>query len=246
MNHDLNTAKGIRAVSEHLRTLASDVFEIRPERTDDHIIGPLRIRPTMEALTRAADLLKSRAPKVKGFNPKGEIPKKGSTPRFYYGGHTTLTLAEQVQGLDAVKVHTNPATALAAIRRQLDTQGQDMHPPDVKRCEAAATLIERHLEELTTRERIKHKAKEIDERIEKGHTPAKDEPIAIGTQVSTSYNYRTHLATVTDCRTLKNGETRTTIKLTHIKETRGCTFGYHWCAPKELKKLRSDQFHILA
>lgn len=237
MTHDLNTPKGIRAVSEHLRTLAFDIFEIQPERTEDHIIGPLRIRPTVGALTRAADLLKSRAP-CRDFarNP----PKEPARTTY-----RNATLAEQVQELDAVMVHTDPAIALAAIRRQLDIQGQDMHPPDVKRCEAAAALIKRHLEQIATHERIEREAEEIDGRIEKGRTPAKDELIAIGTQVTLSSSYRTHLATVTECRTLKNGETRTTIKLTHIKETRDRTFGYHWCVPKEIRNCRSEQFRIL-
>jgi len=238
---NFDTPAGIRAVADHLDTLAADPVN-GEAGTPDHVIGHIRIRSTLRALTEAAKWLRYDAPRAGGkrggvwLTPTATRP----LPVFPQGCEATFHGSNRgapltgVLAMDAVRHCGSPEAALATIRRQLDVQGESMDPADVKRCERAAKLIEAHIEERA-REAEQAAADEAEAaRIAKGVVPGNLDAVPEGAEVLIKEGYREYLGKVVSHAKgshpvlgPKYPAMLHTVAVTHIRETRGKRYGYH-------------------
>jgi len=229
---DFNSPAGIRAVADHLDSLASDPANWEPA-TPDHQIGHIRIRSTYRALTGAAALLRENA---------------GRRARC-----SCTAMETDVLKMDAVRHCGSPEAALATIRRQLATQGESMEPADVKRCERAARLIENYLEKCARTATLEAENNVLLARIEAGKEPDWATLGAAGLEaVVTDKDHREYLGKVSVCKIgahpilgAKHRVALYTVTVSHIRETRDKRYAFHPVKPKTLKRLTPKQVRIL-
>jgi hypothetical protein len=212
----LRTLSGIRKVADWLKHRADSgqcPETWKPGVTPPVSFGPFKIHDNITALWRAAELLRSNA--------------------TYSGSRGSTAIPDSVWSLQAVRAYGSPEAGLAAIRRQLAIQACDMDPADVKRCERAACMIERHLAEEAELKRDMEEA-EAEAAVFKAARPADpDAPPTIGSTVYVSAAGRAWKGTVLGVANKRDavlGKTvpHVQVQLTHRRETDGRKiYGFH-------------------
>jgi len=223
---DFNTRKGILAVADHLDSLALDTSIHDDTWQARHHVGMLRILPTFSGFTRAAAQLRENA------------------GRWYGREYVCKAMETDVAKMDAVRHCGSPEAALATIRRQLDAQGENMEPADVRRCERAASLIEAHIEKAAADAAQAAMDEAEAKRIAKGTQPGWTDLLAPGTEVFVTHAYREFLATVSASKVgphpilgKQHPVALYTVEVTHLRETRHGRYAMHPVKRKVLKKL---------
>lgn len=229
---DFNTAAGIRAVAEHLDGLAADPANWE-QGTPDHRIGHITVYSTHRALTSAATLLKAKA------------GRRALSP--------STAMETDVMKMDCVRHCGSPQAALETIRRQLATQGMDMDPAAVKRCERAARAIEAHIEKEAHEAALKAEDESLVARVAAGKEPGASEILAPGTEVAVKHGYRDYLGTVSACKIgphpvlgKKHPVALYTVSVSHIRETRQKRYAYYPSKLKKIEKLIWKDIRVLS
>lgn len=214
---DFNTAAGIRAVAKHLDGLAADPANW-DEGTPDHRIGHITVYSTHRALTSAATLLREKA------------GRRALSP--------STAMETDVMKMDCVRHCGSPQAALETIRRQLATQGMDMDPAAVKRCERAA---------------LKAEDESLVARVAAGKEPGASEILAPSTEVAVKHGYQGYLGTVSACKIgphpvlgKKHPVALYTVSVSHIRETRQKRYAYYPSKPKKIEKLIWKDIRVLS
>lgn len=228
---DFNTAAGIRAVAEHLDGLAADPANWE-QGTPDHRIGHITVYSTHRALTSAATLLRGK---------------------HKWKDHYTTKETPNVMKMDCVRHCGSPQAALETIWRQLATQGMDMDPAAVKRCERAARAIEAHIEKEAHEAALKAEDESLVARVAAGKEPGASEILAPGTEVAVKHGYRDYLGTVSACKIgphpvlgKKHPVALYTVSVSHIRETRQKRYAYYPSKLKKIEKLIWKDIRVLS
>lgn len=205
---DLNTAAGIRHVSEwlHARALSGEA-QGRPARVT---IGPFTITDDVGPLTAAAVSVKRGAHSPGYWRTRLSVEGIPTHP---------VTTSTGVYRLDAVRHYGTPEAGLAAIRRQLAAQSSDMDPADVKRCERAAVEIERHLMALAERARREAEADATARTFQTAVQADPGNPPYVGVEVFTTHRHRDYMGKVLGNAMRKDDILRTPLRHVHVQLT---------------------------
>ena len=219
----LDTRKQILAAADHMEQLA--LLPADPNPLARHRVGCLSIRTTPKALMEAATLIRSNASRRAGIY--GYIPVARKTG---------------IDKLDAMRVYGDAQEALDAILRQLEIQGDDMKPADVKRCMGAAREIQRHLVAEHEKERRKAQADQEEAEFKAaGRISGITAPLEPGTPIYVHHNYRNYRAVVVKCAPTRSAGMHYTVSLTHERKSEKPDYLYLFYP---LKKPRTVKVHF--